>query len=67
MFTEFLYKNITVTDYKYQAVIMPFIADFVTNDVIKYQLLTIELLDDNTIFIDLHDTEKPPSPNYKFE
>ena len=46
-----------MSDYKYQAVIKPFIADFITEDV-KYQLLTIELMDDNTIAFDMHDTEK---------
>jgi len=29
-FAEFMSKNVTVTDYKYQAVIKPFIADFIT-------------------------------------
>lgn len=47
----------TVNDSTYQAIIRPFIADFVTDDV-KYQLLTIELEDDNTISVDLKDTDK---------
>ena len=47
----------TVSDSTYQAIIRPFIADFVTEDV-KYQLLTIELEDDNTISVDLKDTDK---------
>ena len=56
-FAQFLSQNVSVTDTTYQAVIKPFIADFITDDV-KYQLLTIELEDDNTINIDMKDTEK---------
>ena len=56
-FAQFLSQNVTVSDSTYQAIIRPFIADFISEDV-KYQLLTIELEDDNTIRVDLKDTEK---------
>ena len=56
-FAQFLSQNVTVSDSTYQAIIRPFIADFISEDV-KYQLLTIELEDENTISVDLKDTEK---------
>ena len=59
-FAQFLAKNVSVTDTSYQAVIKPFIADLITED-INYQLLTIQIVDDNTLTIDIQDTEKVPS------
>lgn len=56
-FNQFFVKNVTVTDYTYQFVLKPLIADYVTED-FKYQLVTIELQDDNTIFYDMRDTDK---------